>query len=126
MKLLHILKGMVMIMNNIKLIYTKYKTKEWLLSELTSILFLVLFLAILLIPTINILLLYIPYRIYFFLFIYIMGTMSLYVSNRIYVSTLKNYHIFEEINYKKVVTITTATLSVIVLITLVIVYIIIN
>lgn len=52
--------------------------------------------------------------------------MSLYVSNRIYVSTLKNYHIFEEINYKKVVTITTASLSVIVLITLVIVYIIIN
>ena len=115
-----------MIMNNFKLIYTKYKRREWLLSELTSILFLVLFLAILLIPTINVLLLYVPYRIYFFLFIYIMGTMALYVSNRIYISTLKNYHVFEEINYKKVLTITTGSLSFLIAITLSIIYIIIN
>jgi hypothetical protein len=115
-----------MIMNDFKLIFEKYKPKEWLLSMGTSLLFLVLFLAITLIPTITLLLLYVPYRIYFFLFIYIMGTMSLYVSNRIYISTLKNYHVFEEINYKKVLIITTTSLSVFVCITLVIINIIIN
>ncbi len=113
-------------MNNLKKVFHNYQTKEWIKSELTSIIFLVPLLAILLIPTINLIFLYVPYMLYFFMFIFIMSTIIIVVSNKIYIETLQNYQVYEDINYQKVVLMNTVFLSSLILIGLTILFIILN
>ena len=113
-------------MRNLLYILKDYPVKELVLSLLTKILFLLPILAIILIPTIHLLIFFVPFNLYFFIAIEIFVTIALYVCNHIFINALKSYKTLEHINYSKVKKYATLLESSIVLIVLMIIHIIIN
>lgn len=104
----------------IKDLFKEYKIMDIVLSFCTALLFFALISALLLIPIIQIMFLYVPYLQYFLVLIYITMSLNSVYFNKIFVETLKHYHVSETIDYDKfkvrVSTIMTAIIFIIVLI----------
>ncbi len=104
----------------IKNIFKEYKTWDIVLSFVTALLFFALISAVILIPIIQIMYLYVPYLEYFLVLIYILMSLNSVYFNKIFVETLKNYHTSDTINYEvlkvRSSTIMTAIIFIIVLI----------
>jgi len=113
-------------MNNFKELSKTYTTKEILLSFATAAIFYLLLAAIFLIPTIVLLLLYVPYTMYFFVGIYtVLSFISVY-STKIFTETLLNYQKNDMIKYDKIQTTLSVIMTIITFITLAITYFSIN
>lgn len=82
-------------------IFKEYKVFNIIESFATALVFFALTSAIILIPIIQIMFLYVPYLQYFLILIYILMSLNSVYFNKIFVETLKNYHISETINYDK-------------------------
>ena len=89
-------------MTNLKSIFKTYTAKELLDAYLGWILFLSLYLAIFLIPTITIMYLYPPYIKYVLYAIFIIIIIISFYTNNIFVRILKGYQTLQSNNYLSV------------------------
>ncbi|AIO19037.1 hypothetical protein KQ51_01160 [Candidatus Izimaplasma bacterium HR1] len=85
----------------IKNIFKTYKKLDILSSFLTALLFFAIIAGIILIPTIQMIYLYIPYVEYFLIGIYISLSLTSVYFNKIFVDTLKTYQVSDLIDYDK-------------------------
>lgn len=82
-------------------IFKEYKVFDVIESFGMALIFFSLISAIILVPIIQIMYLYVPYLQYFLILIYILMSLNGVYFNKIFVETLKNYHVSETIDYDK-------------------------
>ena len=113
-------------MSDIKKMFEIYSTKEFLLAICTGAIFYITVGLIVIIPTVTILLLYIPFFLYFMLGIYIAFALINTYFTKIFIETLQQYQIDDTIDYDKLKTAINVSLTIVTFIALAIIYFTIN
>lgn len=110
----------------IKDIFKEYKKIDILQSFMTALLFFTIISAIILIPIIQIVFLYVPYMDYFLIAIYILMSLNSVLFNKLFVETLKNYQIIETIDYDKFKVQSSTIMTMIIFIIVLVVFIVLH
>ena len=107
----------------IKNIFKTYKKLDILSSFLTALVFFSIIAGIILIPTIQMIYLYIPYAEYFLIGIYIALSLTSVYFNKIFVDTLQTYQVSDMVDYEKFKVRSSTIMTLIIFITVFIFYI---
>lgn len=110
----------------VKDIFKEYKIRDIIESFMTALLFFGLFSAVLLVPVIQIMYLYVPYLQYFLILIYIAMSLNSVYFNKMFVETLKHYHISDTIDYDKFKVRTSTVMTALLFVILLIVFIVLT
>ena len=112
-------------MNNLKQIFKEYSTKELVKSQITAAIFYLLLAALVLIPSIVVMLLFVPYMQYFLIFIYICFAFINIYTNKIFVETLLSYK-QPNINFEQYKLIANVVMTIITFIVIFSIYVYLN
>ena len=110
----------------LKDIFNEYEGIIILKSFLTAVTFFTIINAIILIPTVQIMFLYVSYMEYFLIGIYILMSLNSIFFNKILVETLQNYKIIKTIDYDKFKVRNSTYMTLIIFITILITFIVLN